>query len=339
MTTHVTGATGFVGSAVARLLLEKGRAVRVLTRMNADTRNIDGLDVERVTGDLTIASSLEAAVKECDALYHVAADYRLWVPRPKEIYAANVEGTRNVMRAALEAGIPRIVYTSSVAALGLSKDGTPAREDFPVGLSDMVGHYKRSKFLAEEVVREMVAKEGLPAVIVNPTTPIGARDIKPTPTGRIIVDFVNGRMPAYVDTGLNLVHVEDCARGHLQAFERGQVGERYILGGENMTLREILIVLGRITGRSAPALRLPNRLLMPFAYTAEGWARLTGSDTRLTVDSLKMARKMMFFSSDKASRAIGYETRPAEEALKDAVTWFAENGYFSLPVTSATQSR
>ncbi len=339
MTTLVTGATGFVGSAVARLLLDEGRAVRVLTRSNADSRNIDGLDVERVTGDLTDAASLKAAVAGCDALYHVAADYRLWIPKPEEIYAANVEGTRNLMLAALEAGIPRIVYTSSVAALGLSKDGTPAREDLPVGLGDMVGHYKRSKYLAEEAVREMVVADGLPAVIVNPSTPIGARDIKPTPTGRIIVDFVNGRMPAYVDTGLNLVHVEDCARGHLLAFERGTVGERYILGGENMTLREILIVLGRITGRAAPGLRLPNRLLMPFAYTAEGWARLTGSDTRLTVDSLKMARKMMFFSSDKASRALGYTTRPAEEALKDAVTWFAENGYFSSPVASVIQSR
>ncbi len=337
MTTLITGATGFIGSAIARLLLEKGAAVRVLVRKNADTRNIDGLDVERVTGDLTIESSLESAMKNCDALFHVAADYRLWVPRPKEIYANNVEGTRSLMRAALQARIPRIVYTSSVASLGLSEDGTPAHENLPVDLGDMIGHYKRSKFLAEEVVREMVAMQGLPAVIVNPSTPIGARDIKPTPTGRIIVDFVNGRMPAYVDTGLNLVHVEDCARGHLQAFERGQVGERYILGGENMALRDILVILGRITGRRAPTLRLPNRLLMPFAYTAESWARLTGSDTRLTVDSLRMARKMMFFSSDKASRALGYKIRPAEEALKDAVTWFAENGYFSSPVSSSLE--
>jgi len=339
MTILVTGATGFVGSAVARLLLEEGRKVRVLTRVNADSRNIDHLNVERVTGDLTDAASLEAALKGCDALYHVAADYRLWVPRPKEIYAANVEGTRNLMRAALAAGIPRIVYTSSVAALGLSKDGAPAREDLPVGLGDMVGHYKRSKYLAEEVVRDMVAMEGLPAVIVNPSTPIGGHDIKPTPTGRIIVDFVNGRMPAYVDTGLNLVHVEDCARGHLLALERGQVGQRYILGGENMTLCEILILLGRLTGRMAPGIRLPNRLLIPFAYAAEGWARLTGSDTRLTVDSLKMARKMMFFSSGKAVRDLGYSARPAEDALQDAVAWFAENGYFSSSVASPIQSR
>jgi dihydroflavonol-4-reductase len=339
MTTLVTGATGFLGSAVARLLLAEGRAVRVLTRANADSRNIDGLDVERVTGDLTDAASLKAAVQGCDALYHVAADYRLWIPRPQEIYAANVEGTRNLMQAALAAGIPRIVYTSSVAALGLTKDGTPAREDLPVGLGDMVGHYKRSKFLAEEAVREMVASDGLPAVIVNPSTPIGARDIKPTPTGRIIVDFVNGRMPAYVETGLNIVHVKDCARGHLLAFERGTVGERYILGGENLTLREILIILGRIAGRSAPGLRLPNRLLVPFAYTAEGWARLSGAEPRLTRDSLKMARKMMFFSSDKAAHALGYSARPAEEALRDAVTWFAANGYFSSPVASAIQSR
>ncbi|MEE8172625.1 MAG: NAD-dependent epimerase/dehydratase family protein, partial [Alphaproteobacteria bacterium] len=207
------------------------------------------------------------------------------------------------------------------------------------GLDDMVGHYKRSKYLAEQAVREMVSRDGLPAVIVNPSTPIGARDIKPTPSGRIVVDFVNGRMPAYVDTGLNLVHVDDCARGHLLAFERGKVGERYILGGENLSLRDILLNLGRITGRPAPGLRLPNRLLVPIAHVAEGWARLAGSETRLTVDSLRMARKRMFFSSEKAARELGFSSRSAAEALTDAVSWFAENGYFKSAVSSAIQSR
>ncbi|MBT5038138.1 MAG: NAD-dependent epimerase/dehydratase family protein, partial [Rhodospirillaceae bacterium] len=249
------------------------------------------------------------------------------------------EGTRNLMRAAGEAGGGRIVYTSSVAVLGLHKDGTPADEDVPVSLEDMTGHYKRSKYLAEEVVRGMVVKDGLPAVIVNPSTPIGARDIKPTPTGRIIVDFVNGRMPAYVDTGLNLVHVDDCARGHLLAYERGKIGERYILGGEDLTLREILLALGRITGRPAPGVRLPNRLLVPFAYGVEGWARLSGMEPRLTVDSLRMARKYMFFSSEKAKRELGFSSRSAEAALSDAVAWFSANNYFKSAVSAASQSR
>ena len=251
----------------------------------------------------------------------------------------NIVANLEQMQAAGEAGVARIVYTSSVAVLGLNKDGAPADEDVPVGLDDMVGHYKRSKYLAEQAVREMVSRDGLPTVIVNPSTPIGARDIKPTPSGRIVVDFVNGRMPAYVDTGLNLVHVDDCARGHLLAFERGKVGERYILGGENLSLRDILLNLGRITGRPAPGLRLPNRLLVPFAHVAEGWARLTGSETRLTVDSLRMARKRMFFSSEKAARELGFSSRSAAEALTDAVSWFAENGYFKSAVSSAIHSR
>ena len=339
MTTLITGATGFLGSAVVRLLLAEGQQLRALVRAGSDTKNIDGLDIERVTGDLTDMASLKAAAKGCDALYHVAADYRLWIPKPKEIYDINVEGTRNLMRAAGEAGVGRIVYTSSVAVLGLHKDGTPADEDVPVSLEDMTGHYKRSKYLAEEVVRGMVVKDGLPAVIVNPSTPIGARDIKPTPTGRIIVDFVNGRMPAYVDTGLNLVHVDDCARGHLLAYERGKIGERYILGGEDLTLREILLALGRITGRPAPGVRLPNRLLVPFAYGVKGWARLSGMEPRLTVDSLRMARKYMFFSSEKAKRELGFSSRSAEAALSDAVAWFSANNYFKSAVSAASQSR
>jgi len=339
MTTLITGATGFLGSAVARLLLKEGQQLRTLVRSNSDTSNIDGLDVERAIGDLTDVASLKKALRGCDALYHVAADYRLWIPKPQEIYDINVEGTRNLMRAAGEAGVARIVYTSSVAVLGLHKDGTPADEDLPVNLEDMTGQYKRSKYLAEEAVRELIRRDGLPAVIVNPSTPIGARDIKPTPTGRIIVDFVNGRMPAYVDTGLNLVHVDDCARGHLLAFEHGKIGERYILGGEDLTLREILLVLGRITGRPAPGVRLPNRLLMPFAYGVEGWARLTGMEPRLTLDSLRMARKYMFFSSAKAKRELGFTSRSAEQALGHAVTWFATNGYFKSAVSPAIQSK
>lgn len=339
MTTLITGATGFLGSAVARLLLKEGQQLRTLVRSNSDTSNIDGLDVERAIGDLTDVASLKKALRGCDVLYHVAADYRLWIPKPQEIYDINVEGTRNLMRAAGEAGVARIVYTSSVAVLGLHKDGTPADEDLPVNLEDMTGQYKRSKYLAEEAVRELISRDGLPAVIVNPSTPIGARDIKPTPTGRIIVDFVNGRMPAYVDTGLNLVHVDDCARGHLLAFEHGKIGERYILGGEDLTLREILLVLGRITGRPAPGVRLPNRLLVPFAYGVEGWARLTGMEPRLTLDSLRMARKHMFFSSAKAKRELGFTSRSAEQALGHAVTWFATNGYFKSAVSPATQSK
>ena len=253
MTTLVTGATGFLGSAVARALLDAGHAVRVLTRPGADTRNIDGLDVERATGDLTDRPSLEKAARGCDTLFHVAADYRLWIPDPPTVYRTNVDGSRDLLRAAASAGAIRIVYTSSVATLGLNADHSPADEETPVTEAAMIGHYKRSKFLAEEAVRTLIRDEGVPAVIVNPSAPIGPRDIKPTPTGRIIVDFATGRMPAYVDTGLNVVHVDDCAAGHLQALELGAVGERYILGGEDMTLREILECLARLTGAPGPA--------------------------------------------------------------------------------------
>ena len=256
MTTLVTGATGFLGSAVARALLDAGHAVRVLMREGADTRNIDGLEVERAVGDLTERRSLERAAQGCDTLFHVAADYRLWIPDPPAIYRTNVEGSRDLLRAAAEAGATRIVYTSSVATLGLNADRTPADEETPVTEAAMIGHYKRSKYLAEEAVRALVRDEGVPAVIVNPSAPIGPRDIKPTPTGRIIVDFATGRMPAYVDTGLNVVHVDDCAAGHLQALAHGAVGERYILGGENMSLREILECLAPLAGRPAPRVRL-----------------------------------------------------------------------------------
>ena len=330
MTALVTGATGFVGSAVARKLLAAGETVRVLARPGSDRRNIEGLAVEVVEGDLRDRASLERAMKGCSALFHVAADYRLWVPRPAEIYSANVEGSRNIVLAAAEAGVGRIVYTSSVAVLGLIPGGTPADEDTPVALANMVGHYKRSKFQAEEEVRRLVREQGLPVVIVNPSTPIGPRDIKPTPTGRMIVDAAAGRMPAYVDTGLNVVHVDDVAEGHLMAFERGVVGERYILGGENMSLRQILIDVAKLTGRRAPRVRLPHNLIVPVAAAAEGWARVAGGrEPMVTLDSIRMAKKKMFFSAEKARRTLGFEPRPASEALREAVTWFRERGYYS----------
>ena len=325
MTTLVTGATGFVGAAVVRHLLASGKTVRVLTRTNNDRRNIEGLAIEVAEGDLTDRPSLEAALSGCEALYHVAADYRIWVPDPDSIYRVNVEGTRQLMLAALEAGVSRVVYTSSVATLGLNKDGTPADETTPVGIDDMVGHYKRSKYLAEAEVQRLIEEKALPAVIVNPSTPVGPRDIKPPPTGRMIADAAAGRMPAYVDTGLNIVHVDDVAAGHLMAFDKGKTGERYILGGENLSLKEILTGIARITGRAPPSLSLPHDLIMPVAYVAEFIARLTGgSDPMVTVDGVRMARKKMFFTSAKAERELGYRFRPASEALADAVAWFAQ---------------
>jgi dihydroflavonol-4-reductase len=328
MTCLVTGATGFVGSAVVRALLEHGEAVRVFARAESDRRNIEGLAVEVAEGDLRDKASLERACHGCQALFHVAADYRLWVPEPDEIYAANVDGTRALMEAAGAAGVTRIVYTSSVATLGLNRDASPADETTPVSLADMIGHYKRSKFLAEAGVRRLVAEAGLPAVIVNPSTPVGPRDIKPTPTGRMIVEAARGRIPAFVDTGLNVVHVADVAAGHLAAFERGRLGERYILGGENMALGEILAAIARRCGRRAPRLRLPHGLVLPLAYAAETWARLARSgEPFVTLDGLRMARKRMYFSSAKAEAELAYQARPAEAALADAVDWFREAGY------------
>ena len=330
MTTLVTGATGFVGSAVARALLARGETVRVLARPGGDRRNLAGLSVELAEGDLHDRASLERACHGCGALYHVAADYRLWVPKPEEIYEANVGGTRALMEAASAAGVARIVYTSSVATLGLNADGSPADEETPSALSHMIGHYKRSKFLAEEEVKRLIRERNLPAVIVNPSTPIGPRDIKPTPTGRLIVEAASGRIPAFVDTGLNIVHVDDVAAGHLLAFERGRIGERYILGGRNMALREILAEVARICGRRPPRLRLPHGLVLPVAYAAEAWARLTrGGEPFVTLDGLRMARKRMFFTSAKAEAELGYKSRPPQEALGDAVDWFREAGYLN----------
>jgi len=322
----VTGASGFVGSAVARALVAQGRKVRVLLRPTSDRRNIADLDVEPRLGSLEDFPSLTAAVAGCGALFHVAADYRLWVRDPDAMYAANVDGTQRLMAAAQEAGIARVVYTSSVATLGLHADGTLADETTPSTLEDMVGPYKRSKFLAEEAVSRLVATGGLPAVIVNPSTPIGPRDAKPTPTGRMIVEAASGRMPAFVDTGLNLVHVDDVAAGHLLAEDKGRVGERYILGGDNMGLGAILGEIARIVGRRKPTLRLPIAPLWPVALVAEAVGRLSGREPFLTLDGLRMARKTMFFTSAKAERALGYRARPAQAGLADAIAWFRAAG-------------
>lgn len=323
MKTLVTGASGFVGSAVARDLLRHGYNVRVLVRATSNLRNLADIPVETVVGDLTDPASLERALQDCGALFHVAADYRLWTRHPAALYQANVDGTVNLMTAALAAGVGRIVYTSSVATLGLNADGSPADEQTPVCLADMIGHYKRSKYLAEEAVQRMCREQGLPAVIVNPSTPVGPRDIRPTPTGQMIRDAAAGRMPAYVDTGLNIVHVDDVATGHRLAFERGAVGERYILGGDNLSLRAILGEISLLTGQPAPRVRLPHGLILPIAYVAEAWARLRSSGEPLvTVDGVRLARKHMFFSNAKAERDLGYRPGSATAALADAVRWF-----------------
>jgi dihydroflavonol-4-reductase len=326
----VTGATGFVGSAVVRKLLKRGHPVRVLVRPSSDRRYLEGLEVDIVEGDLLDAATPKPALAGCSGLFHVAADYRLWAPDPEPMFRANVDGTRTILLAAGECGVERIVYTSSVAVLGnLPGDGA-ADEDTPVTFEDMIGPYKQSKFLAEAEVRELIEGQGLAVVIVNPSTPIGPRDIKPTPTGRMIVEAASGRMPAYVDTGLNVVHVDDVAEGHLLAFEKGVVGQRYILGGENMSLREILTTIAGITGGKPPRLKIPTGAILPFAYVAEAWARVSGGNEPFaTVDGLRMAKKKMFFSHAKAGRELGHAPRPAEHALSDAVQWFREHGYIA----------
>lgn len=325
MTTLITGATGFVGSAVMRRLIEANHSVRVLTRAGADRRNLRDWPVETAIGDLTDRASLDRALKGCRYLFHVAADYRLWAPHPEEIYRNNVDGTRDIMRAAGAAGVERIVYTSSVATLGLHHDGSPADEKTPSTLQTMIGNYKRSKFMAEELVRKMIDEEGLPAVIVNPSTPIGPRDIKPTPTGRMIAEAVAGRMPAYMDTGLNIVHVDDVANGHLLALERGTIGQRYILGGENWMLEAILRAIAEQTDQAPPRWRILPGVILPLAYAVQAWTRLTGGQNPLlTVEGVRLARKRMFFSSAKARRELAYHARPALEAIGDAIAWFKE---------------
>ena len=322
----VTGASGFVGAAVTRALLTQGRKVRVLLRPQSDRRNVAGLAVEERIGALEDAASLAAALAGCGALYHVAADYRLWVRDETAMMRANVEGTRLLMLAALEQRVERVVYTSSVATLGLPADGSAADESTPSRLSDMIGPYKRSKFLAEEVMKGLIEERGLSAVIVNPSTPVGPGDIKPTPTGRMIVEAASGRMPAFVDTGLNIVHVDDVAAGHLLAEEKGATGERYILGGENLTLAEILRRIALLTQRKPPSLSIPIPAIWPIAIGAEAWARLSGKEPFVTRDGLRMAKKKMYFSSAKAERALGYRARPAQAALADAVAWFKAAG-------------
>ena len=322
----VTGATGFVGSAVTRALLATGHEVRVLARPNSDRRNLDDLSVEVAEGSLEDAASLARAAAGCRYLFHVAADYRLWVTDPAAMRRANVEGTRLLMRAALGAGIERVVYTSSVATLGLLPEGS-ADETAPSRIEDMIGPYKRSKFQAEELVRDLVAKRGLPAVIVNPSAPVGPRDRKPTPTGRLILEAARGHMPGYVDTGLNIVHVEDVAAGHLAAAEMGCVGERYILGGENLPLAAILAEVARAAGVRAPRIRVPYAIAYSAAIGAEFTARLRGNEPFITRDGVRMSRKRMYFNSAKASRKLGYKPRPARQAIADAVGWFKANGY------------
>ena len=323
MTTLVTGATGFLGSAVVRALLDRGEAVRVLVRRESDRRNIHGLDVELAEGNLNDLQSLRSAVKGCRALYHAAADYRLWVKDPKALYEINVAATRDLLLLASEAGVERIVYTSSVATLGREPSGRPADELTPASIDEMTGHYKRSKFLAEEDVNRLVRDEKIPVVIVNPSTIIGPRDIRPTPTGRMVEEAARGKIPAFVDTGLNVVHVDDVATGHVQAYEHGKIGERYVLGGDDMMLREILAEIASLVGRQPPRIRLPRSAVLPVAYIAEFAARIRGSavEPLVTVDGIKMSKTFMFFSSEKAKLAIGYAPRPGREALADAVEW------------------
>jgi dihydroflavonol-4-reductase len=321
----VTGATGFVGAAVARALLRDGWQVRVLVRSGSDRSNLQQLALEIAVGELSDRPSLDRALGGCGALFHVAADYRLGAPDPRQLYSTNVEGTRSILLAARHAGVERTVYTSSVATMGIPSDGSPGDEQTPVSLEAMIGHYKRSKFLAEKVALE-AARAGQPVIIVNPSTPVGPGDVKPTPTGRLVLDAAAGRMPAYVDTGLNIVHVDDVAAGHLLAFQRGRTGERYILGGEDMTLQEILTYIAKLVGRQPPRVRLPYAAVLPIAYLAEVWSRVSGRSGRITLEGVRLARKRMFFSSAKAARELGYRWRPPAEALDDAVRWFRERG-------------
>jgi dihydroflavonol-4-reductase len=321
----VTGATGFVGAAVARALLREGWQVRVFARPGSDRSNLAALPLEVAEGDLAKPAGLAGALADCTALFHVAADYRLGARDYAQLYRTNVEGTRHILAAAHSARVERIVYTSSVATVGIPGDGSPGNETTPVGLEAMIGHYKRSKFLAEEVARE-AARAGTRVIIVNPSTPVGPGDVKPTPTGRIVLDAAAGRMPAYVDTGLNVVHVDDVAAGHLLAYHHGRIGERYILGGEDMTLKQILAQIATLVARPAPRVRLPYAGVLPLAYVAEAYAMISGHPGRLTLEGLRMSRKRMFFSSDKAVRELGYRWRPPVEAFADAIAWFKERG-------------
>jgi len=324
----VTGANGFLGAAVARALLAEGQRVRAFVRRSSDRRNLESLDVEIAEGDLNDRASLREAARGCGAVFHVAADYRLWVADPAPMYKTNVDGSVNVLAAAAEAGVERVVYTSSVAVLGINADKTPADETTPVSLEQMIGVYKRSKFLAEQAVARSAKELDLDVVIVNPSTPIGPGDVKPTPTGRVILDAAAGRMPAYVDTGLNVVHVDDVARGHLLALRFGRRGERYILGGRDLSLREILQLVGEHTGRPAPNVRLPHWAVYPIAAVGEAVALVTKREPRATLDGVRMAKKHMYFSSAKAERELGYRWRDPQLAIGEAIDWFRSHDYF-----------
>ena len=333
MRAFVTGATGFLGSHVARALADEGAQLRLLVRPTSDLRNIEGLNAERVQGDWRDPASFEKALAECEAVFHVAADYRLWVRDPEQMYRSNVEGTRALFEAARRQGVRRVVYTSSVATMGFASNGAPnergnlADERSPVSLAHMIGHYKRSKFMAEQAALE-AARSGQDVVVVNPTTPVGERDIKPTPSGRIVVDFLKRKFPAYVETGLNLVDATECARGHIQALEKGKSGERYILGGENLTLKQILDRLGAIAGLPSPKVKLPYVFAFATGVVDEMvTGRLLGREPRATIDAVRMGKKMMFVSSAKAERDLGWRTLPVDGALRRAVEWFRANGY------------
>jgi len=328
--TLVTGATGFVGSAVARALGARGHQIRVLVRSTSNRRNLEGFQAEIIFGDINDPVAVARAVAGCRYVFHLAADYRIWVPNPAQMLRTNVEGTTGLMRAAQAAGVERIVHCSSVAALGLTKDGSPANEDTPVDPQKIAGAYKRSKYLGEQAVRQLIRDEGLPAVIVNPAAPVGIRDIKPTPTGRMIIDAANGKFPAYMDTGLNLVRVDDVAIGHLLALERGRIGEGYILGGENLTLREILAMVTQEAGRKPPRIKVTPTMIWPVAWVEELLARVFKLQPRVTRDHLRMARSKMYFSSDKAIHELGYAPRPVRPAIKEAVAWFFANSMVTV---------
>jgi dihydroflavonol-4-reductase len=326
MTSLVTGATGFLGSHVARQLAARGERVRALVRPGSKSRALDGLAVERVPGDLRDAGSLTRAMEGVSRVFHVAADYRLWAKDPREIYESNVGGTKNMLDAAVRAGVERFVYTSTVATVVIPSEDKLPNEDTRASLEDMIGNYKRSKFLAEQEAQR-AAENGVPVVIVNPTTPVGPGDWKPTPTGKIIVDFLNGRMPAFVDTGLNLIPVEDAAAGHLLAAERGRVGERYLLGGRNMTLKEILEVLARTAGRRAPHMQIPHALAMAAGYADQFLSRMLDREPRIPLDGVRMSRHRMFVDCAKATRELSFLAGSVEAALERAVRWYEENGY------------
>jgi dihydroflavonol-4-reductase len=327
MLAFVTGATGFLGSHVARVLADQGADLRLLVRSTSNLRNLEGLKAEFATGDLRDAASLEKAMSGCDTVFHVAADYRLWVRDPAEMYRSNVDGTRAILEAARNNSVRRVVYTSSVATVGFTGNGHPADEDSPVSLADMIGHYKRSKFMAEQVALE-AARGGMYVVIVNPTTPVGEQDVKPTPTGRIVVDFLKRKFPAYVETGLNLVDVRNCAFGHVSALEKGRPGERYILGGENLTLKQILDTLGEITGLPSPKVKLPYLFAFAAGVVDEAISgHILHREPRATIDTVRMGRKKMFASSGKAERELEWKMVPVKGALRRAVEWFQGNGY------------